>query len=128
MYACNEVMYFVFHFIFLIFIFVILFLLSLSRKFLELSIYGVYNYQDFKQHVGAEISALISISDGLGLSIFCRKMEKARPMKEEIHGKVVYFPPESAFPNFDVLMLEVFFPICTLTSRVNNYFSRQGEL
>ena len=54
-------------------------------------------YQDCKQHVGAGINALMSNSDGLGLAIFCRKMEKARPMMEEMDGKVVYFPPESAF-------------------------------
>ena len=69
------------------------FILSQTRKFFELSIYGVYN----KQHVGAGINALMSISDGLGPSIFCRKMEKARPMMEEMDGTVVYFPPESAF-------------------------------
>ena len=45
----------------------------------------------------------MSISDGLGPSIFCRKMEKARPMMKEMDGKIVYFPPESAFFNFDVL-------------------------
>ena len=54
-------------------------------------------------------------------------MEKARPMMKEMDGKVVYFPPESAFVNFDVLYLKVFFPICTLTWRVNNYVSRQGK-
>ena len=53
--------------------------------------------QNYKRHVGAGINALMSISDGLGPSIFCRKMEKARPMMEEMAGKVVYFPPESAF-------------------------------
>ena len=66
----------------------------------------------------------MSISDGLGPSIFCRNMEKARPMMDEMDGKVVYFPPESASLNFDVLMSEVFFPICTLTWRVINYVSR----
>ena len=86
-------MYVVFSFIFLIFIFVILFSTLLSKKFFEFSIYGVYN----KQHVGAGTNALMSISDGLGPSIFCRKMEKARPMMKEMDGKVVYFPPESAF-------------------------------
>ena len=39
----------------------------------------------------------MSISDGLGLSILCRNMEKARLMREEMDGKVVYLPPESAF-------------------------------
>ena len=40
---------------------------------------------------------LISFSDGLGPSIFCRNMETTRAMREEMDGKVVYFPPESAF-------------------------------
>ena len=66
-------------------------------EILIISIYGVYYYQDCKQHVGAGINALMSIFDGLGPSIFCRKMEKARPMMEEMDGKVVYFPRESAF-------------------------------
>ena len=43
------------------------------------------------------MDTLMSISDGLGPSIFCRKMEKARPMMEEMDGEVVYFPPEAAF-------------------------------
>ena len=49
------------------------------------------------KNVGAGIDTLMSISDGLGPSIFCQKMEKARPMREVMDGKVVYFPPESAF-------------------------------
>ena len=53
-----------------------------------------YNYHDCKQYVGAGISTLMSVSDGLGSSIFCRKMENASPMSEEVDGKVVYFPPE----------------------------------
>ena len=74
------------------------------------------------------MNTLMSISDGLGPSIFCQKMEKARPVMKEMDGKVVYFPPESAFVNFDVLYLKVFFPICTLTWRVNNYVSRQEKV
>ena len=70
----------------------------------------------------------MSISDGLGPSIFCRKMEKARPKMEEVDGKVVHFLPESAFLNFDVLMSNVFFPICTLTWRVSKYVSRQEKV
>ena len=50
-----------------------------------------------KQYVGARVNTLMSISDGLGQSIFCRKVEKASPMREEMDGKVVQFPPESAF-------------------------------
>ena len=70
----------------------------------------------------------MSISDGLGPSVFCRKMEKARPMMEEMDGKVVYFPPESAYSAFDVLISGVLFPICTSTWRVNNYVSRQEKV
>ena len=93
----SCILYFILFYSFLIFVF--LFLLSKTRKFFELSIYGVYN----KQLIGAGINTLMPISDGLGPSIFCRKMEKARPVMKEMDGKVVYFPPESAFFNFDVL-------------------------
>ena len=34
-----------------------------------------YTFLDCKQYVGAEVNALMSISDGLVPSIFCRKME-----------------------------------------------------
>ena len=70
----------------------------------------------------------MSISDGLGPSIFTRKTEKARPMMEEMDGKVVYFPPESAYSAFGVPISEVLFPICTSTWRVNNYVSRQEKV
>ena len=51
----------------------------------------------------------MSTSDGLGPSLFCKKMEEARPLIEEVDGKVVYFPPESAF--------------LTLVKGFTNYFS-----
>ena len=54
-------------------------------------------YLACKWNVGAGKITLMSISDGLGPSIFCRKVEKAHPMREEMDGKVVCFPPESAF-------------------------------
>ena len=38
---------------------------------------------------GARINILMSVSDELVPSIFCRKMEKSRPMREEMDGKVV---------------------------------------
>ena len=78
--------------------------------------------------VGAGINTLMSISDGLGPSIFCRKMEKARQMKEEMDGKVVYFPPESALLPLMLYFSTVLFPICTLTWRANNYVSRQEKV
>ena len=40
---------------------------------------------------------MISISDGLGPSVFCQKMERTRPMREAMDGRFVYFPPQSAF-------------------------------
>ena len=78
--------------------------------------------------VGAGLNTLMSISDGLGPSIFCRKLEKARPMKEEMDGKVVYFPPESALSPLMLYFSTVLFPICTLTWRANNYLSRQEKV
>ena len=52
----------------------------------------------------------MSISDGLGPSLSCRKMEKARQMREEMDGKAVYFPPDSAYSDFDVIHLDSTFP------------------
>ena len=57
----------------------------------------IIHFLDRKQYVGAGINTLLSISDGLGPSIFFRKMERERPMREDMVEKVVYFPPESAF-------------------------------
>ena len=57
----------------------------------------MYPFLDCKQNVAAGINTLMSISDGLGASIFGRKIERARPMREEMDGNVVYFPPESPF-------------------------------
>ena len=90
-------------------------------------IYGILLY-NCKQSVGAGISTLMSISDGLGPSIYCRKMEKARPMREEMDGKAVYFPPESALLSLMLYFSTVLFPICTLTWRVNTYVSRQEKV
>ena len=56
-----------------------------------------YNFLDCKQYVGVEINTFMFISDGLDSSIFCQMMEKARPMREEMDEKVVYFPPKSTF-------------------------------
>ena len=104
MYFCIEVMCFIFYYFFPFSILSYFIFLFQLRKLI---------YQDCEQHVGAGINALMSISDGVGPSIFCRKME--------IPARVSIF-------NFDVLMSEVFFPICTLTWRVNNYVSRQGKV
>ena len=85
-----------------------------------------YFCRTVNKSVGAGINTLMSISDGLGSSIFCRKMEKARPMREEMDEKVAYFPPESALLPLMLYLSTVLFPICTLTWRANNYvFARK---
>ena len=43
-----------------------------------------------KQNVDAGINTLMSISDGLAPSNFSRKLEKARPMTEEMDVKAVF--------------------------------------
>ena len=78
--------------------------------------------------VGVGMNTLMSISDGLGSSIFCRKMEKTRLMREEMDGKVVFSPPESALLPLMLYFSTVLFPICTLTWRVNNFVSRQEKV
>ena len=70
----------------------------------------------------------MSTSDGLGSSIFCRKMENARPMMKEMDEKGCSFPARVSISDFDVLMYEKLFPICTLTWRVNDYISRQEKV
>ena len=87
-----------------------------------------YFCRTVNKRVGAGIGTLMSISDGLGPSIFCRKMEKARPMREEMDGRVVYFPPESALLPLMLYFSTVLFPICTLTWRANNYVSRREKV
>ena len=67
-----------------------------------------YTFLDSKQYVGAGISTLMSMSDGLGPSNFGRKMEKASRMREKMDGKVVNFPPESTFLNFDGIYIKYF--------------------
>ena len=69
----------------------------------------------------------MSISDGLCPSIFRRNTEKKRSMRDEMDGKVVYFPPESAFELLMLYFVRVLFPIFTLTWRADNYVSRQGK-
>ena len=59
--------------------------------------------------------------------IFHQKMEKTRPIREEKNGKVFYCPPESATFPFTLNMIEILFPLCTLTWRVISYVSRRGR-
>ena len=111
----------------IVYFFIFPFFSNLSLFIFPFPIKGLV-YQDYKQYVGAGINTLMSISDGLGPSIFCRKMEKARPMMEEMDGRVGYFPPQSAYSDFDVLISEVLFPICISIWRVSIYVSRQEKV
>ena len=96
---------------------------SQLRKYFSFSHLGKIFFKTVNKNVGAGINTLMSISDGLGPSIFCRKMEKARPMREEMDGRVVYFPPDSAVLPLTLYFSTVLLPICTLTWCVNNYVS-----
>ena len=44
------------------------------------------------------MNILMPISDGSSPSIFCSKMERTRPVREQMDRKVVYIPPDWAFP------------------------------
>ena len=101
--------------------------LQLRKYFSFLHLRNIF-CRTLNKNVGAGINTLMSIFDGLGPSIFCREMEKARPMREEMDGKVVSFPPVSALLPLMLYLSTVLFPICTLTWRVNNYVSRQEKV
>ena len=77
--------------------FIFLFQFSQLRKYFSFFPSMKHSFLDRKQYVGAGRSTLMSFSDGLGPAIFCRKMERARLMREEMDGKVIYFPLESHF-------------------------------
>ena len=57
-----------------------------------------------KKDIGAGINTWMSIFDGLGPSIYCRKMKNARPMREEMDGKVVFVSSQSGLSDFDVVI------------------------
>ena len=87
-----------------------------------------YTFLACKQNVGGGLNTMLSISDGLSPSIFCRNVEKTRLMREEMDVKVVSFPPGSAFPLYFCLFIAVILPICTLTWRVNKFYFRQEKV
>ena len=77
--------------------------------------------------VGAGITTLMSISDGSDCTLFCRKMERTRSVRDEMDGKV-FISRQSRIFSLIYNMIKVLFPICTLIWRVNNYVSRQGKV
>ena len=90
----DYICYIIWSHVFYIFYFVSF---SQLRKYFSFSHLENIIFKTVNKNVGARINTLMSISDGLGPSIFRRKMEEARPMREEMDGNVVYFRPESAF-------------------------------
>ena len=62
-----------------------------------------YSCRTVNKSVSAGINTSMSISGGFGPSIFCRKMENARPMREEMDGRVVLFPARVGTPTFDAI-------------------------
>ena len=62
-------------------------------------------FLDRKQYyVGAGINTMMSVSNGLGPYIFCRELEKARIMRKEMDGKVVFFCRQSRHCDFEVVI------------------------
>ena len=62
----------------------------------------------------------MSISNGLGPYLFCRKMEKMRSMREGIDASV-FISRQSRHFTFVNDMIRMLFPISTSNWRVNNY-------
>ena len=85
------------------------------------------HFSNCKQNVGAGIDSSMPISDGIGRSIFCRKMEKARTMREDMEGKVVYFPPDSAFFTLKLLFVKYVSLFVPLISRQGKGINRRNE-
>ena len=87
-----------------------------------------YTFLVCKQNVSSEIKTLMLIPVGLDPSIFCPKVERTRPVSEGMDGKVIYFPPVSAFPFGRCHVLKVPSLIFILTWHVNIYISRQEKV
>ena len=77
--------------------------------------------------VGAGVSTLIAISDGLDAYFFRQKMEKTRSMREEKDEKVFVFSQIWYFSNVNFI-IKVLFLIFTLTWRGSNYISKEKSL
>ena len=69
-----------------------------------------YFCRTVNKRFGAGMNTLMSIYDGLGPSIFCRKVEKARPMREKMDGRVVFFPARVGTPTYDAILFDSTFP------------------
>ena len=71
--------------------------------------FWIIQFSDYKQYVDAGINNLVSISDGLGPSIFCRKMENAQPTREEMDWKL-FISSQSRHCHIDSVIYKSTFP------------------
>ena len=117
----SYILYFLFSFSILVILFFQL------RKHLVFSIYGLYRFQHYKQYVGEGISALMSISDGLGPSISVESW-KRRVLWGKRWMEKLFISRQSRHFHSGVVIYKVLFPIWTLTWRLNNYVSRQEKV
>ena len=76
--------------------------------------------------VGAAVTTLMSISDGLDPYVSCRKIEKTRSIKEKLDGVLIISLQNRHFSFIDNMM-KVLFLLYTLIWRVNNYAFLQGK-
>ena len=90
----------VMHFLFFYFYFYFTFL---TREIFFLRPVVECTFLEGKQNVSAGIDTLMSISDGLEPSIFCRRMEKARPMGKR-WIEMLFISRQSLHFHFDVLI------------------------
>ena len=76
--------------------------------------------------VGAGKSTIISILDALGLYLSVKRW-KRRGLWDKRWINRCLFPDRVGIVAFVLNMIEVLFPVCTLTWRANNYVSRQQK-
>ena len=72
----------------------------------------------------------MSIFDGLGLKIFCRKMEKTTPMREETYEKVFISRQSRLFVFVDIIiehfsLIVLRLGVCNIMFHVNEKVSRR---
>ena len=87
-----------------------------------------YTFLDSKQNIGAGRDTLMSISDGLGPSIFLSIDRKSASYEGRDGWKSCLFPVRVGFFKFDVIIYKLLFVICTLTWRVNIYVFHQEKM
>ena len=78
-----------------------------------------------ENHASAVLSTLFALSDELSPTTFCAKMEKTRPMRTKVDGKVFISRLKWRFSIS--FFTKVLSPNCTLTWFLKNYASHKGK-